>query len=209
MAFCNSCGATVEAGAKFCPKCGTGVPGNAAQSASAPPATPAPAQGSGALKIILIVVAVIVGIGVIGMGTAGYFIHRAVQSTHIEEKDGKVKVETPFATMESNTDPGEAARSLGVDIYPGAEVVKGSTVDMTMAGNRTSAATFECSDSASTVAEYYKARFPKASFVSADGDHYSIVAGDKDNLTTISIEPSEGKTVIHIARVTKGAGSTT
>ena len=60
MAFCNACGATVEPGAKFCPKCGAAVP--AAAVASTAPATPAQ---SNALKIILIVVAVIIGLGIL------------------------------------------------------------------------------------------------------------------------------------------------
>ena len=32
MAFCNSCGATLDSGAKFCNKCGTTQPGAAAPS---------------------------------------------------------------------------------------------------------------------------------------------------------------------------------
>ena len=66
MAFCNSCGATLNAGTKFCNKCGATV------SAPVPPAgassAPANKGGSSALKIILIVVAVIVGLGILGSG---------------------------------------------------------------------------------------------------------------------------------------------
>ena len=65
MAFCNSCGATLDAGTKFCNKCGAGAPAASVPAASTPAAAGTPAQGGGgsAVKIILIVVAVIVGLG--------------------------------------------------------------------------------------------------------------------------------------------------
>ena len=33
------------------------------------------------------------------------------------------------------------------------------------------------------------------------GDHYAIISTDKKNMLTINIEPKDGKTRIHIARV--------
>ena len=75
--------------------------------------------GSSALKIILIVVAVIIGLGILGVGTVAYFIHRAVKSVHVENRDGNVKVHTPFGNVETTDDPEDAAKNLGVDVYPG------------------------------------------------------------------------------------------
>src|SRR5919198_1815628 len=102
MAFCNSCGATLDAGTKFCNKCGTAVPAASAPAASTPAATTTPAQGGGGsnvLKIVLIVVAVLGGLGIIGAVTTTYIAHRAYvkfkENAHIEEKNGKVKVESP------------------------------------------------------------------------------------------------------------------
>ena len=92
-------------------------------------------------------------------------------------------------------------RNLGIDLYPGAEVVKGSTSNMTMGAMHTAAADFETSDPVSTVGEFYKSRLPNASVVSTTGDHYAIISTDKKNMITINIELKDGKTRIHIARV--------
>jgi len=207
MAFCNSCGTAMDPGARFCPKCGAAAPTGAsapavaASSAMATP-SPAPAQGSSALKIILIIVAVIVGLGIVGMGATAFFVHRFISHSHVNERNGDVRVETPFGTMESTSDPSQAAHDLGVDLYPGATVVKGGAANMTIGGMHTAAAEFETSDSPSAVAEFYKTKFPGANVVSAQQDRYTIVSNSKNNLFTITIEPRQGKTRIHIAKVT-------
>jgi hypothetical protein len=208
MPFCNACGGTMETGAKFCPKCGAATVASPVASAAAPAGSPAAgappikAQSSSALKIILIILAIIIGLGILSAGTMAFFIHRAISRTHIRERDGNVKMETPFGDLETTSDPAEAARNLGVDVYPGASVVQGGAANMTIGGMHTAAADFETSDPADRVASFYKARFSNASVMSAEEGRYSIVAGDKGNMTTITIEPREGKTRIHIAKVT-------
>ena len=196
----------MEAGAKFCPKCGAAALAGgaipAAAAASGPPAPPIQAQSSSALKIILIIVAVIVVIGVLGAGSIAFFVHRVISHSHINQENGDVRVETPFGTMESTNDPTQAAHDLGVDLYPGATVVKGGAANMQIGGMHTAAAEFETSDPASSVADFYKSKFPNANIMSSQEGRYSIVSGDKNNLFTISIEPRDGKTRIHIAKMT-------
>ena len=198
MAFCNSCGGTIEAGAKFCPKCGGAIPAGAVTAA---PVTPTPAQSGSGLKIVLIVVGVLVALFIVGTATTAFIGWRIARSTHVRESDGNVKVETPFGTVESTTDSDEAARNLGVDVYPGASAKKNSAANMTIGGMHTVAAEFETGDSPDKVAEFYKSKFPNANFVNAEGDHYSIVSTDKKNIITINIEPQDGKTRIHVASV--------
>ena len=195
----------MEAGAKFCPKCGAAAATTAgAPAVSAAPA--APAQGSSALKIILIVLAVIVGLGILGMGTCAFMVHRALHRMH-RNSDGNVHMETPFGTVDSTQDPAEAARNVGVDLYPGATVAKEGSANMTIGGMHTASVELETSDSPSAVNDFYKAKFPNA-MSSAQGDRYTIIAGDKGNMTTINIEPRDGKTRVHIAKITgKIAGS--
>ena len=213
MAFCNSCGATLDAGTKFCNKCGAGVPAASVPAAVTPAAAGTPAQGGGgsAVKIILIVVAVIVGLGLITAGVGAYLVHRAYvkvrDSAHIEEKNGKVKVESPFGNIETSTDPSEAARNIGVDVYPGAEVQKNGSASMTIAGMHTSSAIFETDDAPDKVAAFYKSKLPSSAYSSNQGDHYSMMSGDKENMTTINIASRGDKTVIEISRVTKASGS--
>jgi hypothetical protein len=205
MAFCNSCGATLDTGTKFCNKCGAAQPAGAVSSSVAPAGTPGASSGApqsgNALKIILIIVAVIVGLGILGIGAASFVAWRIASRTHIRNHDGNVRVETPFGTVQSTTDPDEAARNLGIELYPGAQVIKGTTSNMTMGTMHTAAADFETSDPASSVAEFYKSKFPGANVMSSSADHYAIVSTDKKNMLSIKIEPRDGKTRIHIAKV--------
>ena len=202
MAFCNSCGATLDAGAKFCNKCGKTQPGAAA---AAPvftaPAPGVPQKSSGALKIILIIVAVIVVCGILAIGAVSFFAYRFARHSRVHNENGNVRVETPFGTVNTTTDPDEAARNLGIDAYPGAEVVKGTSSDMTMGNMHTASADFETSDPVSTVAEFYKSKVPNANVVSSTGDHYAIISTDKKNMLTINIEPKNGRTRIHISKI--------
>jgi hypothetical protein len=189
----------MEAGAKFCPKCGA-ASSTAAGAASGVPA--APAQGSGALKIILIVLAVIVGLGILSMGTCAFMVHRALHRMHVREQDGNVHVETPFGTVDSTEDPNEAAKNVGVDLYPGATVAKNGSANMTIGSMHTATVELDTSDSPSAVNDFYKSKFPNATVMSAQGDHYSIMSGDKNNMTTINIDKRDGQTRIHIAKIT-------
>jgi flagellar basal body-associated protein FliL len=202
MAFCNSCGATLDGGAKFCTKCGTTQPGAAAAAPVFTPAAPgAPQKSGGALKIILIVVAVIVVFGVLAIGAFSFFAYHIARHSRVHNENGNVRVETPFGTVNTTTDPDEAARNLGIDTYPGAQVVKGTTSDMTMGNMHTASADFETSDPGSVVAEFYKSKVPNANVVSSTGDHYAIISTDKKNMLTINIEPRNGRTRIHISKI--------
>jgi hypothetical protein len=204
MAFCNSCGATLDGGAKFCSKCGTTQPVNVTATrvvTSAAPASGTTPQNNNALKIILIVVAVVVALGILGIATVSFIGYRIARHSRIHNENGNVRVETPFGSVNTTTDPQEAARSLGLDAYPGAEVVKGSTSDLAMGNMHTVTADFETSDPVSTVADFYKSKVPNASVVSSSGDHFSIISTDKKNMLTINIEPKNGRTRIHIAKI--------
>jgi len=206
MAFCNSCGATLDGGAKFCTKCGATQPVGRSTSAtpSSPAATtplPAAPKSGNALKVILIVVAAVVGLGILGIAAVSFIGYRIASHTRVRNHDGNVQVETPFGSVQSTTDPDEAARDLGLDLYPGAEVVKGTTSRVNLGTMHTAAADFETSDSPGTVADFYKSKVPGANVISSERDHYAIISTDKKNMLTINIEPKDGKTRIHIAKV--------
>ena len=67
----------------------------------------------------------------------------------------------------------------------------------------------ETSDSPSAVNDFYKSKFPNADGDVRQGDRYTIMSGDKNNMTTIAIEPDNGKTRVHISKITgKIAGTT-
>ncbi len=206
MAFCNSCGATLNAGTQFCNKCGAAVaagPAVPAVTSTAPAPAPAPTGGSSALKIILIVVALIVGIGILGMATVGIIGYRIAKSARVTQHGDNVKVETPFGTVESSKDPDQAAKNLGVDLYPGAEVQRNGASSATFGGIRTVTAMFETSDAPDKVCSFYKSKFPGAMVTTSEQNHCTIVSNDKKNMITINIEASGDNTRLQITNVSK------
>src|SRR5215469_14339085 len=132
MAFCNSCGAQLAEGTKFCGKCGAGITGGPATPQAIAPGPPPSTGSSSALKIVLVIVGVIVLIGVLGVATIGIIGYRIAKSARVSHKGDNVKVETPFGSMESSTDPHKTAEQLGIDIYPGAEVQKDGAAAFTL-----------------------------------------------------------------------------
>lgn len=206
MAFCNSCGATLNAGTKFCNKCGVAVPAGptapGVTSSPLPPAPPPSKGGSSALKIILIIVAVLIGIGLLGMVTCGIVIHRIAKSAHVTQKGDSVKVDTPFGSFSAN-DPDQTVKELGVDVYPGAQVQKNGTASVTFGGMHTVTASFETSDPGDKVCEFYKSKFPNASTTSSEQNRCSIISGDQKNMITINVQSSGDVTKIVIANVNK------
>lgn len=209
MAFCNSCGATLTPGTKFCNKCGAPTGATTSASPAAPPA-PAPAAapkgGSSALKIVLIVVAVIVAIGILGVATVGIIGYRIAKSSHVTQQGDKVKLETPLGTINAN-DPEQAVKDLGIEVYPGAEVQKAGSADVTIFGVHTVTANFVSSDSVDKICDFYKSKFPAANVKSSDQGHCSIVSEDPKNVVTINVQASGDATRFQIASVTKKGAS--
>ena len=202
MAFCNSCGAQLADGTKFCSKCGTAITGAPAAQPIAP--GPAPSQGSSsALKIILIIIGIIVLIGILGMVTCGIVIHRIAKSARISQKGDNVKVETPFGSMETNNDPQKVADELGVEIYPGAQVQKNGTTSVTFGSLQTVTAIFESNDAVEKVCEFYRSKFPGANVVSSDQNQCTIISGGAVNQTNISVQSSGGGSRFTIVKVSK------
>jgi Tfp pilus assembly protein PilV len=214
MAFCNSCGATLDPASKFCNKCGAAngapvpAPGAVPVAASSLPQVGS-GQSSGGLKVILIVAAVVVAVGVLGMATLGIITWRIAKSSHVRQEGDHVKVETPFGTVESTKDPEAAVRNLGVDLYPGAQVLKGSAASTTFGGVHTASANFETGDSLDKVASFYKAKFPNAMVTTSDENHCTIVSNQSKNLITINIQATGDQTQIQIANITHKSDATT
>ena len=206
MAFCNACGATLNPGTKFCNKCGAAVAPGASTPAGAP-AAPPPAQtptgGSSALKVILIVVAIIVGIGILGVATVGIIGYRIAKSSHVSQNGDHVKVDTPFGSVETSKDPDQAAKDLGVDLYPGAQVQRNGASSAAFGGIRTVTAIFETPDAPDKVCTFYKSRFPGAMVTTSDQNRCTIVSNNQKNMITINIQTSGDMTKIQITNVTK------
>ena len=198
MAFCNSCGADLQPGAKFCAKCGVTLPATGPAAIASPPP---PAQGGGTLKIILIVVGVLVGLGILGTATAGFFALRIARGTHVMTRDGKVRVESPMGTVVTSNDSEDAIKQLGVDVYPGAHAITGSSASVNAGAMHTITAEFETDDPPERVADFYKSKLPHANVNVSDGKNFSIVSTDNGKFLTVTIDSEDGKTKIHVANV--------
>ncbi|MFZ0419101.1 MAG: zinc ribbon domain-containing protein [Candidatus Sulfotelmatobacter sp.] len=216
MAFCNSCGASLTPGTRFCNKCGAAVLASTPASnfatpaaTSSVPATSGPpantGQGSGALKVILIVVGVIVVLGMLSVASVGFFAWRVAHHAHIHQNGNNVKVDTPFGSVETTQDPAAAARNIGVDLYPGAEVLRNGSASATFGGVHTASLHSESTDSVDKVASFYKAKFPNAMVTSSDSGRCTIISNDQKSMITINIEAQGDKTKIMITNVSRNS----
>jgi hypothetical protein len=219
MAFCNSCGANITPGTRFCSKCGAAIlastlPPSVSPATTSPaqpvvPATPVPpVQGGGALKVVLIIVGVIALLGVLSVASIGFFAWRVAHHAHIHQDGNNVKVDTPFGSVETTKDPAEAARNLGVDLYPGAEVSTNGAATATFGGVHTASLTSESTDSVDKISSFYKSKFPNAMVSSSDANRCTIISNDNKTMITINIEGKGDRTKIQITRVSRNSGST-
>ncbi|MGD0989908.1 MAG: zinc ribbon domain-containing protein [Candidatus Sulfotelmatobacter sp.] len=219
MAFCNKCGASITTGTRFCNQCGAPILASTLPSAATPsviPPTPpivsAPpvpaAGGNNALKVILVVVGVIVLLGILGVASAGFFAWHLAHRAHIHQDGDNVKVDTPFGSVETTKDPAEAARNLGVDLYPGAEVLKQGAASASFGGMHTVSLRAESTDPVDKVSSFYKAKFPNAMVTTSDAGRCTIISSEHKNMITINIEAQGDKTKIQITNVShKSDGS--
>ncbi len=222
MAFCNSCGASIAPGTSFCNKCGAAIVGSAppvvsspavvpqvSSAAPSPSTTPAvpPASGGGALKAILIIVGVVVLVGVLGVTALAFLAVRMAHRTRVHQEGDSVKVETPFGTVQTTKDPQEAARNLGVDLYPGAQVSQAGAASATIGRIHTVALNLETSDSVDQVCSFYTPKLPNAMVTSTDPNQCTIVSNDHKNMISINARAENGKTRIVITNVSKSGNA--
>jgi|SRR5579871_1656334 hypothetical protein len=200
MAFCNKCGANLNADAKFCDKCGASLSGPPAVTGQ--PAPPAP-QGGSALKVVLLVVGVIILLGIVGIAALTVIGIHIAKNAHVSRNGQHVKVETPLGGVEASEDPEQAVRDLGVEIYPGAKVESDGAASTTVGSMHTVTANFDTSDPAEKVCNFYKSKFSNATVSSSNQDQCTIVSKDNKNMVTINVESSGDGAKFHIASVTR------
>jgi hypothetical protein len=216
MAFCNKCGSPIVAGTRFCNKCGAPIlastlpsaaPASPSPSSAAGFPPPAPTQGgSNSLKVLLIAVGVIILLGILGIASAGFFAWRIAHRTRVHQNGDNLKVETPFGSVETTKDPAEAARNLGVDLYPGAEVLKDGTATATFGGVHTVSVNSETTDSVDKVSSFYKSKFPNAMVTTSDSGRCTVIANEHNSMITINVEGQGDKTKIQITNVSHKSG---
>jgi hypothetical protein len=147
-------------------------------------------------------VGVLIGLGILGAAAAGFMAWRIARGVHVQSDEKNVKVETPFGTIQSTDSADEAARNLGVDLYPGARALKSKAASVSVGGMHSVTAEFESDDSADKVADFYNKKFPHATVSSSEENQYAIVSMGDKGMVTINIGTEDGKTRIKIANVT-------
>jgi flagellar basal body-associated protein FliL len=172
-------------------------------------AAPPPSSGGGALKAILIIVGVIVLIGILGVASLVFFGLHVARHARVRQNGNNVKVETPFGSVETTKDPQEAAKNLGVEVYPGAQVMTEGATSASFGSVRTATVNFETADSPDKVCGFYKPKFPNAMVVTSQTDQCNIVSNDDKNTVTVNVKIEGEKTRIIITHVSKSSGSST
>jgi uncharacterized protein YuzE len=150
---------------------------------------------------------VFVLLGILGVASVGFFAWRVARHTHVRQEGDNVRVETPFGSVESTKDPAAAARDLGVDLYPGAEVMKNGSSSATFGGVRTATVNAETTDSVDKVSTFYKAKFPNAMVTTTDAGRCTIISNDQKGMITINIEAEGDKTKVLISHVSTKSGA--
>ena len=153
-------------------------------------------------------VGVIVLVGILAVVSLGFFAWRVARHTRVRQNGDNVRVETPFGTVQTTNDPEAAARDLGVELYPGAQVLKEGATSATFGSVHTTSLNFETSDSADKVCSFYKPKFPNAMVMTSETNQCTIVSNDQKNMITINVKEESDKTRIVITNVSKsGAGN--
>ena len=203
MSFCNACGTTLDSTSQFCAKCGSPTQLGVVRSPySGPPASAPPPKSN--LKPILIALAALGAVFILGIASVAFFAFRAakvISASRIETNGDKVRIKSPLGNVEANQITPEMARRMGVEPYPGAKMLDSGGVTAGIAGINTLGAEWETDDSPQKVYDFYKSRYPKAMVNDKDGDQYSIVSTSDHGMTTIEIQPKDGKTHINFAVV--------
>jgi hypothetical protein len=145
--------------------------------------------------------------GILGVASLGIFGWRMAHRAHIRQDGDNVKVDTPFGSVETTKDPGEAARNLGVDLYPGADIEKNGSATASFGNMRTASLTSETSDSVEKVSEFYKAKYPNAMVSTSDANRCTIISNEHGSMVTINIEARGDKTKIQVTNVHKSSGN--
>jgi hypothetical protein len=142
-------------------------------------------------------------VAILGLASLFIFAWRVARHTRVRQNGNDVKVETPFGTMQSTNDPQAAAHDLGVDIYPGAQVLKEGATSATFGAVHTVSLNFETTDSVDKVCGFYKPKYPNAMVMSTQADQCTIVSNDQKNMITITVKGETDKTRIVITNVNK------
>lgn len=190
MPQCLQCGSEVDEAAQFCARCGAPL-----GQISAPAPAPAPTRWHKGRHVVLAFLGAIVVIGLIFVVGVIYFIRHTTIVT--STKNGG-RMESPFGVVTTNNDPAKLAKTLGLDIFPGAVGEKGAQAEL--AQNNMVSLTFRTAAAPRAVINYYHVRYPDAT-VGRQGEQLSLVLVSLRDTLTIKARPASGHTEIEVSDI--------
>lgn len=194
MPFCNKCGAELAGGSTFCAQCGSRTVAAAAPQMAAPPLPPRKA-GMGVGAKIAIGLGIAIAAFVVLVVGAGLFVASRVKT--IRTADGRTVVQSPWGTVASGQPSTDAARDLGLAIYPGAVGLPSQRVDH--GSFHADVLHFQTPDSPDKVLAFYQAHYPGGSISARDAHSYSVV--EPDGTMNVEARSSGGGTDIELQQV--------
>ncbi|HEY7856110.1 MAG TPA: zinc ribbon domain-containing protein [Terriglobales bacterium] len=178
MPQCSQCGSEVDSASNFCSQCGLRLPAGEAAAAAHPDE-----QGSSrwrrGTRVVLTFLAVIATLAVIFVVFVVYFIRH---TTIVTNSPSGSRVEAPFGVFTQSNDPAKLAKSLGLDLYPGAKGEKSAQAEL--AGATLVLMDFRTAASPRQVIEFYHQRYPDAA-AQTKGTQLSLVQVSGSETMTI------------------------
>ncbi|HUX66565.1 MAG TPA: zinc ribbon domain-containing protein [Terriglobales bacterium] len=189
MANCAQCGAEAADAAQFCPSCGLRLP-RPAQPEAEEAAGPRWRRGR---RVVVGFLATVVVLAAVFIVTVVYLIRH---TTIVTSSKGGSRVEAPFGVVTTSNDPAKLAKSLAIDVYPGAVGERSAQADLVT--NNMVSLQFRSQDAPRRVISFYHVRYPDATFRALPGGGYSLVQLNGLDTLTIQATPDKGATLLTI-----------
>jgi hypothetical protein len=155
------------------------------------------------VKVVVVILAIVIGLGVLIAVGALIFGIKVMRATRVEQGPEGTRVTTPFGSVVSSDDPVEIARSLQVEVYPGATPLSGGAA-VNVGGFKVVNARFETEDPPEKVAEFYRTHYPRANVSVQERNEHTLVVDTGKGVISVNIQRRGDGSRIEIANVGGG-----
>ncbi|MGH9507032.1 MAG: hypothetical protein ACRD13_08935 [Terriglobales bacterium] len=196
MAFCNKCGATLDANVGFCGQCGSRNAATAGLSPLTAAVTPARRGMSTGAKIGIGIAA---AIGAIVVVLVVFGLYVAAHIKKVQLADGQTRVETPFGNAVTGQPSDITAHRLGIPVYPGASP-EGSVVG-SLGSMQGALLRFHTPDAPGKVLAFYQRHLAGSVITNSISSHApQLTASANGYKLTVAAQSQNGETEIVIVR---------
>jgi len=189
MPACPQCGAEASESANFCLACGLRLSASAQAEGDA---LAAPRRRWGGRKVVL---GFLVAVAVLALAFLAAMIYFIRNTTIVTSSKGNSRVESPIGVLATSNDPNKIAKSLGLDVYPGAVGKNSAQADLN--ANSIASLLFHANATPRQVIEFYHVRYPDAT-VKPEGKAFVLVQMNGRDTLTVKATPEKSGTEIEI-----------